>query len=280
VSPSLTYVYCLVRSARRPTLPPASAGLPGSRDLRLIDATGKPGPAGRPRQTPVDRLWIVAATVDASEFDETALAKGLQKLEWVGPRAMAHETVVEHYLSAAAVLPMQLFTMFTSDERAMAHVTRDRARLDRILARLDRHHEWGLRLTFDDAAAKAAVEDAAQRNGRVQASGAAYLRRKRDVLEATRGGLARARSGATRLYTAMSREATEARRRRATEAAAPDSRLLLDAAFLVPVRRTAAFRRALAGQAHSLTAAGIVVSLTGPWPPYNFIDASSRRKRP
>jgi hypothetical protein len=266
VSPSLTYVYCLVRNARRPTLPPASAGLPGSRDLRLIDAG--------------NRLWMVAGTVNASEFDETTLSKRLQQLEWIGPRALAHEAVVEHYLSAAAVLPMQLFTMFTSDERALAHVTRDRVSIERLLARLDRHHEWGLRLTFDDAAAKAAMEAAARpRNGGgAAASGAAYLRRKRDLLEATRSSLARARTGATRLYKAISREATESRRRRATEAAAPDSRLLLDAAFLVPVRRTAAFRRALAGEARGLAATGIVVSLTGPWPPYNFIDASSRRQ--
>jgi hypothetical protein len=225
------------------------------------------------------RLWLVAATVDASAFDEAALSKGLQQLDWVGPRAMAHEAVVESYLAAAAVLPMQLFTLFTSDERALAHVTRDRARIERILARLDRHHEWGLRLTFDDAAAEAAMAEAAsprKESARAAVSGAAYLRRKRDLLEATRGSLARARTGATRLYTAMSRHATEARRRRATEAA-PDSRLLLDAAYLVPVRRTAAFRRALAGEAHGLTAAGIVVSLTGPWPPYNFIDAAPRR---
>jgi hypothetical protein len=268
VSPSVTYVYCLVRSARRPTLPAVSTGLPGSRDLRLI-------PAG-------DRLWMVAATVNASEFDESALSKGLQQLDWVGPRAMAHEAVVEHYLSAAAVLPMQLFTLFTSDERAVAHVTRDRARVERILARLDRHHEWGLRLMFDDVAAQAAVEAAAvprRGRGEVAVSGAAYLRRKRDLLASTRDSLARARTAATRLYTSMSREAAAARRRRATEAAAPDSRLLLDAAFLVPVRRTAAFRRALAAQARNLTAAGIVVSLTGPWPAYNFIDGSSRRKK-
>jgi hypothetical protein len=261
VSPALTYVYCLVRGARRPPLPPTSAGLPGSRNLRLIDAG--------------NRLWMVAATVDASAFDETALSQGLQRLEWIGPRAMAHEAVVEHYLSATAVLPMQLFTMFTSDERAVEHVTRDRVRIERILARLDRHHEWGLRLTFDQAATKAAIEEAGRPAG---ASGVAYLRHKRDLLEATRGSLTRARTGATRLYKAMAREATEARRRRATEAA-PDSRLLLDAAFLVPVRRTAAFRRALAAHARGLAATGIVVSLTGPWPPYNFIDASSRRKK-
>jgi hypothetical protein len=76
----------------------------------------------------------------------------------------------------------------------------------------------------------------------------------------------------------MSREATEARRRRATEQATPGSRLLLDAAFLVPTRRVSAFRNALRRHARQLSGSGLVVSLTGPWPPYNFVDPSAPRR--
>ena len=46
--------------------------------------------------------------------------------------------------------------------------------------------------------------------------------------------------------------------------------LLVDAAFLVPKRRRATFRRALEAQAAPLLAEGCSVSLTGPWPPYSF----------
>ena len=60
-------------------------------------------------------------------------------------------------------------------------------------------------------------------------------------------------------------------RRAALRKAAPGSRLLLDAAYLVPAKRAASFRSALRHGARTLDAAGIVVSLTGPWPPYNFI---------
>jgi hypothetical protein len=106
------------------------------------------------------------------------------------------------------------------------------------------------------------------------ASGSAYLARKRDLLDVTRVQITAARVEADRLYRAMSRKASESRRRTATEQAAPGSRLLLDAAFLVPIRRAAAFRSALRQYARTLDAAGIVVSLTGPWPPYNFIEAA------
>jgi hypothetical protein len=253
VSATLTYVYCLVRHGRRPSLPDAAAGLAGSRDLRLLEAAA--------------RLWLVAATVREAEYGEAALQRGMQNLDWVGRRAMEHEAVVEHFLRAQAVLPMQLFTMFTSDERAVAHVAHDRRRIAGILRRIEGRVEWGLRLTWDEQAAKRSVE----RAHAPSASGAAYLARKRDLLDVNRVQLSDARTAADRLYRLMAREASDARRRTATEQAAPGSRLLLDAAFLVPVKSAAAFRAALRRNTKSFARSGLVVSLTGPWPPYNFI---------
>jgi hypothetical protein len=49
---------------------------------------------------------------------------------------------------------------------------------------------------------------------------------------------------------------------------------LLDAAFLVPVRRRARFRAAAAQAARHVTRQGAQLTVTGPWPAYNFVSAS------
>jgi gas vesicle protein GvpL/GvpF len=264
---TLTYVYCLVRSAKAPLLRDVPGGMPGAGVVRALAAGGG--------------LWAVVSSVPASEYDEAALARGLQDLDWVGRRGMAHESVVEHFLTARAVLPMQLFTLFTSDDRALEYVAGERRRIDRILSRLERQLEWGLRLSFDEQAARAAVEETHRsRRGRSRRteSGAAYLARKRDLFDVTRVQLTQAKTAADRLYRAMSRQATDSRRRAATEQATPGSRLLLDAAFLVPTGRAGAFRTALRQNASKLSGSGLVVSLTGPWPAYNFVDSAARRR--
>jgi Gas vesicle synthesis protein GvpL/GvpF len=253
VTPPLTYVYCLVRSTRRPSLRHVPAGLADSRDLRLLDAG--------------NGLWLVASSVPEPEYGEEALARGLQDIDWVGRRAMEHEAVVEHFLAAAAVLPMQLFTLFTSDDRAVSHVAGDRKRITRIMARIERQVEWGLRLMWDEKAARETVD----RGQPAPATGTAFLSRKRDLLNVNRVQLKTARAEADRLYRAMAREATDARRRKATEQGVPGSRLLLDAAFLVPAGKGTAFRAALRRNSKTLRRSGLVLSLTGPWPPYNFI---------
>lgn len=253
MSPTLTYVYCLVRSARRPVLRGAPAGINGGGALRLLSGG--------------DGLWLVASSVPEKAYGEAALQRGLQNLDWVGRRALEHEAVVEHFLTAPAVLPMQLFTMFMTDERAVEHVTRDRRRIAGILKRIEGKVEWGLRLTWDEQGVRRQVEHAHAR----PASGVDYLARKRDLLDVNRVQLAGARAEADRVYKAMARAASAAHRRGATEQAAPGSRLLLDAAFLVPRRQAGAFRTALRRQTKALGPAGVVAALTGPWPPYNFI---------
>ena len=125
------------------------------------------------------------------------------------------------------------------------------------------------------ASTRACRAEAAKRRRR-----GAYLARKRDVLEVNRAQLADARVEAGRVYKAISREAAEALRRTSLERAAPGSRLLLDAAFLVPAAKAAAFRAALRTHTRPLRGSGVAVSLTGPWPPYNFIGPPSRRGAP
>jgi hypothetical protein len=251
--------------------------------VRLIEVAHNPKPnAQRPK--PRFREWLVVSSVPAREYDEAALARGVQEFEWVGTRALAHETVVEHFLphptahkprrggpgSARAVLPMQLFTLFTSDERASQHIAGDRRHIARILSRIEGHVEWGLRITVSRPVQGSDLRTT-RHKGLTPQSGAEYLVRKRDLRDAGRTHLARARREAERAYRVIRRTAAAARRRPEVERAAPGSPLVLDAAFLVPAGRGRAFQAAVRRQTRPLERAGMTVSLTGPWPAFNFI---------
>ena len=76
--------------------------------------------------------------------------EGMVQVEW--------EAVVEQFLPARAVLPMQLFTLFNSDERAIHHVDRQRREIHGVVKRIQGRLEWGLRLTFDEKSVREAVD--------------------------------------------------------------------------------------------------------------------------
>ena len=263
MSDALTYVYCLVRSARRPSLRGVPTGLPSAEPVRLIEIAA---PVSRTSARSSTKAWLVVSSVPQRAYGEDVLEREMQRLEWIGERAMAHEAVVEHFLRADALLPMQLFTIFITDARAVEHVMHDWKRIQGIFKKIQGQVEWGVRLTLEPASQEVG---APRRQMRI-VSGADYLARKRDVRVTARERVQHARTDASRVYRKLAAEATAAERRTDMDDHA-GSRVLLDAAFLVPARRIASFRAAVRRQTDPLKKTGVGVALTGPWPAYNFI---------
>jgi hypothetical protein len=255
-----TYVYCLAQSARKP----ASAGVPA----------GLPG-ASRPAVAEVgDRVWLVHAEVPLDEYGESALADAIKDLQWVSRVAVAHESVVEHFagLRGTTVIPMKLFTMFSSVERAVSELGDRRRELAGVFARLGGCEEWGVRVLRSDVK-KANTRRAA---GTRPATGAAFLAARKQARDEAKEALVAAATAAEEAYSALARISREHRRQSGESpgVAAP----LLDAAFLVPARSRARFESAAQTAARAIAAAGAAMTLTGPWPPYNFVAPPGSRE--
>lgn len=253
-TPRAVYLYSLVRSPGPPALEGAPPGPPGASPPRAL-ALG-------------DGLWLVAADVPLPQYGAEEIQRRLDgDLSWVSSCALAHEAVVEHAAGAGPVVPMKLFTLFASDERAVAHIRAERPRLERVLERVAGAAEWGVRVRFDPSRAK----DTEEGSSAPSSSGTAFLVRKKRAQEAAKTLAARARVAADEAYAALAAGAAAARRREplASEAGA---RLLLDAAFLVEGERAAAFEAEVARAAERVAGVACELTLTGPWPPYNFVE--------
>ena len=74
------------------------------------------------------------------------------------------------------------------------------------------------------------------------------------------------------LYDRLAKQSGFAKRRTASELPVQGGPLVLDAAFLVPTTRTRRFRSLATREARALARRGYRLTLSGPWPPYNFIQ--------
>jgi hypothetical protein len=93
---------------------------------------------------------------------------------------------------------------------------------------------------------------------------------KKEQQQAVREALARGREDVDAAFESLARVADDARRR------PPDSvegaaRLLLDAAFLLTPSRAVRFKKVARATATRLGRRGYELTLSGPWPPYNFV---------
>ena len=248
-SPSGTYVYGVIAADRRPRLTRVPAGLPGAGPVRLID---------------LDKgLFIAVADLPLDKYNESAISSGLANLDWVSRVAVAHEAVVESFVASRAVLPMKLFTIFKTDERAFEHVRSQRARIATLVKRVANQQEWGVRVVLDRSLAAATPKKkvAAARTG------VSYLAHKKVQRDASKELASRARETVASLFDRLASRSGDAKRRSASEWPAQGGPLLLDAAFLVPRARAAVFKTLVARESRALARQGYGVTVSGPWPP-------------
>jgi len=253
--PHAVYLYGVIRSARRPSMTRVPGGVSG---------------AARPEAHAVSpSLWIVSARVPLEIYGPSRLEPRLRDLDWVSQTALAHEAVVEQCAKAkgATVIPMKLFTMFSTLDRAIRDVASRRDEIQRAMRRIAGAEEWGVRVFRRRDAAAAA-------GGGKPASGAEFLRARKQARDASTGARVQAAGDADRAFDRLRRLARDARVRE-TRSEPGTNPPILDAAFLVTSSSRARFRAEARRQARALAADGADLVLTGPWPAYNFVAAEA-----
>jgi hypothetical protein len=103
-------------------------------------------------------------------------------------------------------------------------------------------------------------------------TGVAYLTRKKGQRDAAVELATRARETVAALYDRLAARSRVAKRRLASELPVQGGPLLLDAAFLVPRARATSFQALTARESRSLARHGYGLTVSGPWPPYSFVQ--------
>ncbi len=248
---SATYVFCLVQSARAPAVRGVPESVPG---------------AGVPRVLRIDRdLWAVVADAPLDRFSSERLEDELRDVEAVSRHALAHASVVEFFFRRAPVIPLQLFTLFSGDDRVRQHVAGRARGLRTLFGRLRGLEEWGVRITLNPAA---------ERGSPRSPSGRDYLIAKKQQLDAGNVPARRVVREATAALKSLSRLATKVRQ----EAFPPPGRnrpYVTGASFLVAGKKRAQWKKQVARLAADLEKRGHRLDVSGPWPPYHFASTGS-----
>ena len=231
----------------------APPGLPGASRLRAVPVEGQ--------------IWLIVGDVPTDRYSTERIEHGLADLDWLSTCGLAHEAVVEHFMKGAALVPLKMFTIFATEDRAIAHVRRRRGHLERLMERVADCREWGVRLVRDRVGAP--TTDAGRDRPR---SGAEFLQSKRRARTTAQALSAADRRAAEQAHRTLRRHARAATRREREPGWSGRSAPLLHAAYLVE-GTGARFRSAARQLAREASAKGYRVTVTGPWPPYHFVGS-------
>ena len=186
---------------------------------------------------------------------------------WLTETATEHQRVLTDLVRDTDVLPLRLPAMYR-DEMHLHDMLTSQGDLFRVaLDAVHDHVEWAVHLYFGRE------PDASTEAGR-PASGAEFFRRKAEVASRRESARAEREQRVRDAYAAMadvSRQSVVNQPQDPALSGRPEP-MLLNSAHLVCRRHERFFFTAVEETAARLAPAGITMEVTGPWPPYNFVE--------
>jgi hypothetical protein len=217
----------------------------------------------------------VFSTVPLADWQGPAAEAHLQDSQWVIPRALAHEQVIEKHLARGPVLPVRFGAIFSSEAALLEFMRPRLGEISQFLDRMRELEEWSLKGYLHSEAAEqwVALSDPAlaERRQRLPAApGARYFQEKRLQAEIQERARQLGRTLAESLAADLTAPAVEVRPLGSRPPDDSGREMILHAALLLPRVSVGAFR----DYAERVQAAhrdrGLTLEITGPWPPFNF----------
>ncbi|WP_141575402.1 GvpL/GvpF family gas vesicle protein [Actinomadura sp. WMMA1423] len=240
---------------------------------------GAAGVAGAPvRGVVAGGLTALVSTVRLEEYGEAALRANLEDLQWLEATARAHHDVVERAARSAPTAPVRIATIYRDDARVAAVLAAEGERLREALDLISGRSEWGVRayaspelLRGDGGSHQdpgGGLAPGAEPPTGPGEAGAGHTRRRRRRADA--GRLAGEQADSVHAELADHAAASRHHPPQDPRLSGREGEQILNAAYLLDEEQVEGFLAVTRAARERLP--GIEVEVTGPWPPYSFID--------
>jgi hypothetical protein len=251
---TVLYVYAVTRE-------------PATPDTDGIDGTRRFGVAE------IDGISAVFTAMPADELSQEVIDQRSNDLEWLGAIGYRHQAVVAELMKSTAIVPLRAFTLFSGADALRAYLHEHAAVLSAQLDRLGGKQEWTLRVEFEPTRWSEALASRANSLRELQSQiegappGKAFLLRKKLDDEKKRASREAEQNVVAEIEQAIAgtlRCETFAETRERRDGAFPQINILVNR------DEEAALQELHATLAERYAGEGVVVGVSGPWPPYSF----------
>lgn len=215
--------------------------------------------------------------VDLDEYSQEVIDARAKDVEWLGQIGYRHQDTMMKLMRGGTIVPLRAFTLFESEESVRQRLRDDRARLVKLLDRLDGKQEWTLRIEMDpERWSEALTRHAGPLRSLVEeieaaAPGRAFLLRKKLDEEKKRAS----REAELQLVAEIERAVLD---HLACDTLA-ESRQQRDGAFpqinaLINRDEEARLQELVDALTPKYADDGVAIAVSGPWPPYTFSNMS------
>jgi len=232
-----------------------------------------------------DDVAALVSVLDGDRYAPSALEVNSGDVDWLSPRAVAHDRVLTWASDWGAVVPLPMFSLFSGRQAVRAMLRERSSQLSSTLASVARGREYALRVHRVDAELLAAAAALSPRLAQLATAAEQASPGQRYLLERKLEGEKKAelRALSQQIVEQIVGELTPHALRvarspipRAADAeTATRGTMVLNAAFLVGPDQLDALQRAITSLVTRHGTHGFRFDFTGPWPPYHFVNDSA-----
>ena len=229
-------------------------------------------------------LAALVSVLDGASYAPNRVEQSSGDVEWLSPRATAHDRVLTWASDRGAVVPLPMFSLFTGRDAVRAMLDERSAQLSRALDRVKQGREYALRVYRVDAELLDVIPEMSPRLRELAAQAASASPGQRYLLERKLDGEKRSelrivtQEVVDAIAEQLAQDAVESVRSpipRTADRAQTSGTMVLNAAFLVAPSALEAFQRTLTSIVERHDQRGLRFDFTGPWPPYHFAHPST-----
>jgi len=229
-------------------------------------------------------LAALVSVLDGASYAPSTVEQSSGDVEWLSPRATAHDRVLTWASDRGAVVPLPMFSLFSGRDAVRAMLDDRSAQLSSALERVKRGREYALRVYRIDAELLDVIPEMSPRLRELAAQAGSASPGQRYLLERKLDGEKRVELRSVTqqvvddIVEQLGRNAAETARSpipRAADRTPATGTMVLNAAFLVAPSALEAFQRTLTSIVERHDQRGFRFDFTGPWPPYHFAHPST-----
>lgn len=264
------YVYCI-----RPQLTPALAlsvkGVEFAKSIKVFSFKD---------------VEAIVGELDTAKFDGAKLKnKLLDDPKWTAENIRRHHEVIDQAFQTSVIIPMKFGRMFKTEKSLMAMLARYYPKFKNVISRLHNKKEWGVKVYLEQnkfviglKKNNKEIQMLEKRRSSAPEGMKWYIDRKIDeiITAKSEGEIERENQllvenlakqvEKLRLNDALSKDIQESARV-----------MIMNAACLVKNDALQEFKNLFQELAKEAKPRGVMLELTGPWPPYNFVDFKNEK---
>lgn len=250
---TVVHAYGIVRADAAFDLPTTGIGGAG---VALLDAP------------PVSAVFSI---LPEASYGAAAWQAHAEDPAWLAGVATGHQQVLDAIVRDTDVLPLRLPAMYRDEVHLHEFLAAETRLFEAVLEALHDHVEWSVHLHR--------VGQPEQEARDRPTTGADYLRQRSAALTDRQHARVDRERLVREAYAALAELSRQSVVNRPQDSALSGRRepMLLNSAHLVCRRHERLFLAGVEETAAKLAPAGITVEVTGPWPPYNFVDLGADR---